>query len=295
MQDVDELIKFADEAMYSAKRSGSNTLKFYDTTNQTALTTRSQLRSGLGEALQQEQCLLYFQAQVDSRQRIVGAQALLRWQHPQHGLILPKQFISLAEDNGLIASFSQWVLDEACTQLKRWQDDPLTDSLTLSVNVSTRQFRHTDFVGQVQAALQRTGVDPAKLMLEVTENLMTDNVESVIGTIQVLKNLGVRITIDQFGTGFSSLSHLCRLPLDQVKIDRSFVRDIVSDASNAIAARTIIGLARNLDLGVVAVGVETEAQRDLLLEYDCRVFQGHLFSRPCLLKEFENEVITKHA
>jgi diguanylate cyclase (GGDEF)-like protein len=286
-QDVGELLKCADAAMYVAKNNGRNALAFFDPAMQAELEVRTELGNELRMALSQGQLLLHYQAQISSEYGPLGAEILLRWQHPQHGMVSPAQFIPLAEDNGLIVPIGQWVLAQACTQLKIWQSNPQACGLTLSVNVSARQFRQPDFVEQVRACLHSTGIDPSKLKLELTESLVLDNVESVIATMHALKALGVGFSMDDFGTGYSSLAYLKRLPLDQLKIDQSFVRDIVSDPSDAVIVKTIIGMAHNLGLEVIAEGVETEAQRSLLLSYDCRVFQGYLFSRPLPLAEFE--------
>jgi EAL domain-containing protein (putative c-di-GMP-specific phosphodiesterase class I) len=286
-QDVGELLKSADAAMYAAKNTGRNALAFFDPAMQATLETRTELGNELRVALQQGQLQLYYQAQINSEHGLVGAETLLRWQHPERGMVSPAQFIPLAEDNGLIVPIGQWVLEQACTQLKSWQNHPLASALPLSVNVSARQFRQSDFVEQVRQCLQRSGIDPGQLKLELTESLVLDNVESVIDTMYALKALGVRFSMDDFGTGYSSLSYLKRLPLDQLKIDQSFVRDIVTDPGDAVIVKTIIGMAHNLGLEVIAEGVETEAQRQLLLDYDCRMFQGYLFSRPLPLAEFE--------
>ena len=286
-QDVGELLKCADAAMYSAKNMGRNSLVFFDPAMQATLEARAQLAGELRAAVPQGQLQLYYQAQINHEGGVVGAETLLRWQHPQRGMVSPAQFIPLAEDNGLILPIGQWVLEQACEQLKHWQDQPLACALPVSVNVSARQFRQTDFVDLVRSALHSSGVDPAKLKLELTESLVLDNVEEVIGKMHALRALGVRFSMDDFGTGYSSLSYLKRLPLDQLKIDQSFVRDIVTDPGDAVIVKTIIGMAHNLGLEVIAEGVETEAQRSLLLNYDCRVFQGYLFSRPLPLGEFE--------
>ncbi|MBX9914773.1 MAG: EAL domain-containing protein [Pseudomonadaceae bacterium] len=286
-QDVGELLKCADAAMYAAKNTGRNALAFFDPAMQATLQARAELGNELREALQQGQLQLYYQAQINSEHGVVGAEILLRWPHPVRGMVSPAQFIPLAEDNGLIVPIGQWVLEQACAQLQAWQKHPLASTLPLSVNVSARQFRQPDFVEQVRQCLQRSGIDPAQLKLELTESLVLDNVESVIGTMHALKALGVRFSMDDFGTGYSSLSYLKRLPLDQLKIDQSFVRDIVTDPGDAVIVKTIIGMAHNLGLEVIAEGVETEAQRQLLLDYDCRMFQGYLFGRPLPLAEFE--------
>ncbi|MBX9756573.1 MAG: EAL domain-containing protein [Pseudomonadaceae bacterium] len=287
LQDVGELLKCADAAMYSAKNTGRNALVFFDPAMQATLEARAQLAGELRAALPQGQLQLYYQAQINREGCVVGAETLLRWQHPQRGMVSPAQFIPLAEDNGLILPIGQWVLEHACGQLKAWQTHPLASALPLSVNVSARQFRQADFVDVVRSALRSSGVDPARLKLELTESLVLDNVEAVIAKMHALRALGVRFSMDDFGTGYSSLSYLKRLPFDQLKIDQSFVRDIVTDSGDAVIVKTIIGMAHNLGLEVIAEGVETEAQRSLLLNYDCRVFQGYLFSRPLPLAEFE--------
>ena len=286
-QDVGELLKCADAAMYVAKNTGRNALAFFDPAMQAALEARTELADELRLALQQGQLQLHYQAQINSQYGPVGAETLLRWQHPERGMISPAQFIPLAEDNGLIVPIGQWVLEQACAQLKAWQNHPQARALPLSVNVSARQFRQPDFVDQVRACLHGSGIDPSKLKLELTESLVLENVESVIATMHAIKALGVGFSMDDFGTGYSSLSYLKRLPLDQLKIDQSFVRDIVTDPSDAVIVKTIIGMAHNLGLEVIAEGVETEAQRSLLIDYDCRVFQGYLFSRALPLAEFE--------
>jgi diguanylate cyclase (GGDEF)-like protein len=286
-QAVGTLLKSADTAMYAAKNTGRNAVAFFDPLMQAALEERTQLADELRMAFQQGQLQLYYQAQINSVHGLVGAETLLRWPHPERGMVSPAQFIPLAEDSGLIVAIGQWVLEQACAQLKAWQNNPLANALPLSVNVSARQFRQPDFVEQVRACLHRAGIDPSKLKLELTESLVLDNVESVIGTMHALKALGVGFSMDDFGTGYSSLSYLKRLPLDQLKIDQSFVRDIVTDPSDAVIVQTIIGMAHNLGLEVIAEGVETEAQRSLLLDYDCRMFQGYLFSKPLPLAEFE--------
>lgn len=286
-QDVGELLKCADAAMYAAKNTGRNALAFFDPAMQATLLARTELGNELRVALQRGQLQLYYQAQINSEHGLVGAETLLRWQHPERGMVSPAQFIPLAEDNGLIVPIGQWVLEQACAQLKSWQNHPLASALPLSVNVSARQFRQPDFVEQVRQCLQNSGIDPSQLKLELTESLVLDNVESVIDTMYALKALGVRFSMDDFGTGYSSLSYLKRLPLDQLKIDQSFVRDIVTDPGDAVIVKTIIGMAHNLGLEVIAEGVETEAQRQRLLDYDCRMFQGYLFSRPLPLAEFE--------
>jgi EAL domain-containing protein (putative c-di-GMP-specific phosphodiesterase class I) len=218
---------------------------------------------------------------------IIGAEALVRWLHPQRGLVPPAEFIGLAEDTGLIFVLGRWVLETACTQLARWATQPALADLTLAVNVSARQFHQHDFVQQVQAVLAQTGANPHRLKLELTESLLVTHVEDVIAKMTALKQLGVGFSLDDFGTGFSSLSYLKRLPLDQLKIDQGFVRDILLDANDAAIAKMVVALADTLGLSVIAEGVETEAQRDFLAGQGCHAYQGYLFSRPLPLIDFE--------
>jgi len=205
---------------------------------------------------------------------------LLRWRHPRRGLVPPTEFIPLAEENGLILPMGRWVLETACDQLVAWSGDPATRHLTVAVNISARQFRHPDFAREVLDILQRTGANPRRLKLELTESLLLDDLEDVIAKMSQVKIHGVGFALDDFGTGYSSLSYLKRLPLDQLKIDQSFVRDVLNDPNDATIARTIITLARSLDLAVIAEGVETRAQRDFLAGEGCHAFQGYLFGRP---------------
>ncbi|HYN77916.1 MAG TPA: EAL domain-containing protein [Lamprocystis sp. (in: g-proteobacteria)] len=277
---VDELLKRADLAMYQAKAAGRNTLRFYDPAMQAVLDARTALEAQLRQGLREGQFLLYYQPQVDCAGRLTGAEALLRWQHPQRGLVLPGQFIPLAEATGLILPLGHWVLETACTQLAVWAGRPETADLTLAVNVSPRQFRDPDFVGQVRVVLKHSGVDPRRLKLELTESLLLDDVPDTIAKMTALKALGLGFSLDDFGTGYSSLTYLKRLPLEQLKIDQSFVRDVLTDPNDAAIARTIIALAHSLGLAVIAEGVETAGQREFLLDNGCRAFQGYLFGRP---------------
>jgi diguanylate cyclase (GGDEF)-like protein/PAS domain S-box-containing protein len=284
---VDDLLKRADAAMYRAKAAGRNALRFYDPALQANLEARSKLETDLRRAISEQQLILYYQAQVDRSGRIIGAEALLRWRHPELGLIAPALFIPLAEDTGLILPIGRWVTQTACAQLKCWAAQESTMDLRLAVNVSARQFRQTGFISEIQQALQQHDANPARLKLELTESMVLEDVTDAIETINALKALGVGISMDDFGTGYSSLSYLKQLPLDQLKIDQSFIRDIATDASDAVIVRTIIGMAQNFKLQTVAEGVETEEQRQFLLGHHCDVFQGYLFSRPVPLAEFE--------
>ncbi|MFZ2541997.1 MAG: EAL domain-containing protein [Gallionella sp.] len=284
---IDELMKQADIAMYQAKKDGRNTLRFFDPKMQIAINDRSVLEAELRKALEQQQFQLYYQIQVDSSYRPLGAEALIRWLHPERGLVPPMQFIPLAEETGLILPIGQWVLETACAQIKAWQQEALTRDLVLAVNVSARQFRQTDFVAQVLATVQHHTVTPGLLKLELTESLLLEDIEGVIATMNALNEVGVQFSLDDFGTGYSSLQYLKRLPLDQLKIDQSFVRDIATDSNDKAIVQTIIAMAKSLNFDVIAEGVETEAQRQLLLDMGCTHFQGYLFGKPVPIAQFE--------
>jgi diguanylate cyclase (GGDEF)-like protein/PAS domain S-box-containing protein len=284
---IDEPLKRADLAMYQAKAAGRNTLRFFDPQMQAVVSARAALETGLREAVTQQQFVLYYQPQVVGKHAIVGAEALVRWLHPQRGLVPPAEFIGLAEDTGLIFALGHWVMETACTQLACWATQPSMADLTLAVNVSARQFHQHDFVQQVQAVLAQTGANPHRLKLELTESLLVTHVEDVIAKMTALKQLGVGFSLDDFGTGFSSLSYLKRLPLDQLKIDQGFVRDILLDANDAAISKMVVALADTLGLSVIAEGVETEAQRDFLAGQGCYAYQGYLCSRPLPLTDFE--------
>ncbi len=284
---VETLLKQADLALYQAKRAGRNCLRFFDPAMQSALDELSALEADLRNALKHGQLHLYYQAQFDNARRAIGAEALLRWQHPQRGLVAPNDFIPLAEETGLILPIGRWVLSTACAQIKAWSARAETRNLRLAVNVSARQFRQAGFVAEVQQVLAETGADPTRLKIELTESLVIDNVADTIARMQALKALGIAFSMDDFGTGFSSLSYLKRLPLDQLKIDRSFVADLASDPHDAAIVQTIITMGRTLGLHVIAEGVETEAQLERLDQYGCAAYQGFLFSRALPLAEFE--------
>jgi len=285
-QNLDDLLKQADTAMYVAKKAGRSTLRFFDPAMQETLEMRSRIEAGMRKALPKNEFMLYYQVQVDSNQRPIGAEALIRWKHPEQGLISPALFIPVAEDTGLILPLGKWVLQTACAQLKKWESSPLTSELSLAVNVSARQFRQQAFVKQVSEIIEQTSINPSRLKLELTESTVLDNVADTIAKMHALKQVGVRFSMDDFGTGYSSLAYLTQLPLDQLKIDQSFVRNIGTKSTDAMIVQTIIGMANNLEIEVIAEGVETDAQRDFLWEAGCRLYQGYLFGRPVPVKEF---------
>ena len=288
LSSVDDLMKQADLALYQAKAAGRNTMRFFDPDMQAIVSARALLDADLHEAVLKRQFVLHYQAQVDCSGRLLGAEALLRWMHPAQGMVFPGTFIGLAEDTGLIWPIGCWVLETACAQLATWAMRPETEDLSIAVNISARQLHHDGFVGHVLATLRRTGAKPQRLKLELTESLLVDDVESAIAKMTILKASGVAFSLDDFGTGFSSLSYLKRLPLDQLKIDQSFVRDVLTDANDASIAKIIVVLAESLGLSVIAEGVETEAQREFLGQNGCRAYQGYLFGRPMRLDDFEN-------
>lgn len=289
---MEELLKQADIAMYQAKRAGRNLLRFYDPEMQDNINTRAALEDDLRIALENRQFHLYYQIQVDNARNPVGAEVLIRWQHPVRGLISPAQFIPLAEETGQIRAIGQWVLASACAQLKKWEQSALTSSLALSVNVSAKQFHQADLVAQVRSAVHQNGINPALLTLELTETMLVSNIEDTIRVMNELNEIGVGISLDDFGTGYSSLQYLKRLPLHQLKIDQSFVRDIATNNSDKAIVSTIILMAQSLNLDVIAEGVETEGQKQILNNTGCSHFQGFLFSKPVPIDQFEN--LLKH-
>ncbi len=286
-ESIEELLKYADTAMYQAKTAGRNAIRFYDPVMQAALEARTELETELHDAVEKQQFRLHYQIQVDSLRRPLGAEVLLRWDHPGRGLVSPAQFIPLAEETGLIVPIGQWVLQAACAQLRLWQQDARTHDMTLAVNVSAKQFRQRDFVAGVQRILLEYDVKPSRLKLELTESTVLENVEDTISKMRELKMSGMQFSMDDFGTGYSSLQYLKRLPLNQIKIDQSFVRDIASDPNDAAIVQTIIAMSDALGLEVIAEGVETEAQLEFLGSHGCRAFQGYLFSEPVDLGRFE--------
>ncbi|ABM03509.1 diguanylate cyclase/phosphodiesterase with PAS/PAC and GAF sensor(s) [Psychromonas ingrahamii 37] len=284
---AEELLKQADIAMYQSKAQGGNTLRFFDQMMQKAIIARVDLQNELRQAIKQQQFQLYYQIQVDSNSQPLGAEVLISWQHPERGRISPRHFIPLAEDIGLILPIGQWVLETVCAQLKTWQEDPLTEDLVLAVNVSAKQLHQVDFVEQVIATLQRHSTNPARLKLELTESILLNNITDIIAKMKALNKIGIRFSLDDFGTGYSSLQYLKMLPLDELKIDQSFVRNIATDSSDRAIVHTIITIASSLDMNVIAEGVETNAQRLFLQKKGCLRYQGYLFSKPVPIKELE--------
>lgn len=287
-QSVTELLKQADLAMYQAKAAGRNTLKFYDPQMQANVTNRMDIELDLREALKKNEFLLHYQPQLNADGQCIGAEALLRWNSQTKGMIPPGNFIPLAEETRLILPIGEWVLKTACESLVRWEKMPEMADLQLAVNVSVHQFRLSNFVDQVLKMIESTGANPARLKLELTESLFVENVEDIITKMTELKEKGIAFSLDDFGTGYSSLSYLKRLPLDQPKIDQSFIRDVLIDSHDATIARSIITLGKNLGLEVIAEGVELLAQKEFLLHEGCHLYQGYYFSRPLPIDGLEN-------
>ena len=286
-ESVDTLLKRADLAMYQAKDAGRNAVRFFDPAMQHAVEMHAALEADLRRAIFNRELHLYYQIQVDSEQRPLGAEALVRWMHPKRGMVSPAQFIPVAEESSLILDIGHWVLDTACRQLAQWGRNEQTRDLELAINVSAQQFRLHGFVDVVAAALRAHQVDPSRLKLELTESVVLNDVADVVEKMHALKLLGVKLSLDDFGTGYSSLSYLKQLPLDQIKIDQSFVRDIATDPNDAVMVKTIIDMAQNFRLNVIAEGVETEAQLGFLRQNGCMAYQGYLFSKPVPVEEFE--------
>ncbi|MBK0391829.1 GGDEF and EAL domain-containing protein [Ramlibacter algicola] len=284
---VSELLKQADLAMYQAKRAGRNTVCFFDPEMQAVVSANAALSSDLRQAWRENQFRIDYQPQVGVDGQMIGVEALLRWLHPQRGMVPPDQFIPAAEETSLIIPIGRWVLDAACAQLAAWARRPDRRHLSIAVNVSVRQFRHPEFVDEVLQVIRQWDIQPNKLKLELTESLLADGIDVTIAKMGSLKDMGVALSLDDFGIGYSSLSYLKRLPLDQLKIDREFVKDILTDANDAAIAKTVIGLAQSLHLDVIAEGVETEEQRDFLEKQGCYSFQGYLFCKPLPIDELE--------
>jgi len=277
---MDEIISGADSAMYHAKNDGRNTYRFFDQELQNVLAERAALEQDMRTGLYTGEFYLMFQPQLDEHDRVIGAEALCRWKHPQKGMISPAVFIDIAEKSGFILQLGQWVLQQACQRLRSWGVDEKLAHLTLAVNVSAKQFHHPDFLPQTLALMEECQMNPAKLELELTESIFAQDIEQIAEKMHALKALGVCFSLDDFGTGYSSLNYLKRLPLDQLKIDQSFVRDVIANSFDASIVATMISLGESLGLKVLAEGVETESQHAFLRERGCRYFQGYLFAKP---------------
>lgn len=288
---MDDLMKQADLAMYRAKEVGRNALRFFDPDMQSAVLSRVALEKDLREAVLEKQFSLHYQALVSDSGRVTGAEVLARWNHPERGMVSPADFIALAEEIGVILPLGHWVLETACAQLAVWANQAGMEHLTVAVNVSAHQFQNPSFADQVLAVIQSTGANPQRLKLELTESFLVSNVEDTIAKMVLLKAQGIGFALDDFGTGYSSLAYLKRLPLDQLKIDRSFVRDVLTDPNDAAIAKTIVALAQSLGLGVIAEGVETQEQRDFLAASGCHAYQGFFFTRPLPVAEFEEYAV----
>ena len=284
---VDELLKQADIAMYQAKNDGRNGIRFFNPQMQTKITAHAKLENELKEAIELQQFQLYYQIQVNNDLNPIGCEALIRWVHPERGIIPPLDFIPLAEQNGSIRAIGRWVIDTACAQLKVWQHDRFTCDLTLSVNVSAKQFHQPDFISQITTAVERHKINPALLKLELTESLLLSDIEDTIAKMKTLAEINIQFSLDDFGTGYSSLQYLKKLPLYQLKIDKSFIDNIVADSDDQSIVRTIIVMAHSLGLQVIAEGVETQAQQQLLLTQGCTHYQGYLYSKPVPVEQFD--------
>lgn len=290
---ADDLIKHADIAMYQAKNAGRNRVQFFDPLLQQLMETRLSLESDLRRALSEQQLQLYYQPQYRHDGQPFGAEALIRWLHPVHGMISPADFIPIAEESAMIKEIGYWVLEAACRQLAAWSKNDKTRHLLLAINVSAHQFMMPHFLESVQTTIKTYGVDPSRLKLELTESVILSDLEDVIDKMQKLRIFGVKLSLDDFGTGYSSLSYLKRLPIDQIKIDQSFVRDIVTDPNDAVMVKNIIDIANNFKLDVIAEGVETEEQFNFLKKNGCLAFQGYLFGKPTPIAQFESRLASE--
>jgi diguanylate cyclase (GGDEF)-like protein len=284
--DIDDLLKYADIAMYQAKSSGRNAIRFFDPSMQREVEVRAALEKDLRQAIQDNQLLLHYQIQIDIDHRPIGAEALIRWLHPTKGMISPMQFIPVAEESTLIIDIGDWVLETACKQLAVWSKEEKTENLTLAVNVSSKQFKQIDFLSKIESLLSLYKIKRSQLKLELTESVVLNDIKEVVVKMYALKAMGISLSLDDFGTGYSSLSYLKQLPIDQIKIDQSFIRDMISDQNDAVMVRTIIDLAKNFQLNVIAEGVETEHQLEFLKKNGCTAYQGYYFSKPIAIEHF---------
>lgn len=284
---LDNLLTQADTSMYEAKKSGRNTLRFFDPAMQKALEERVELENALRQAINKQQFQLYYQLQVDNRGQPLGVEALIRWRHPDKGIISPVDFIPLAEETSLIEPIGQWVLETACLQIKAWENCPLRSQLTISVNVSAIQFIQHNFVDIVEKTVERVGIDRAKLKLELTESMVLNNVDDAIAKMNQLNAFGFALSLDDFGTGYSSLSYLKQLPFNEIKIDRSFIDRATTNSNDAFLVQIMISMGQKFGMEVVAEGVETGEQFELLESLNCKTFQGYLFGKPMPSSELE--------
>ena len=289
-EDIQTILKRSDLAMYDAKKAGRGTLRFFDPAMQLELENRTKLESDLRLAMAEDQFVLHYQKRVSSTGQVTGAEALLRWMHPERGVVPPAQFIRLAEEVGLIVPIGQWVLREACRQLKAWESASETCGLVISVNVSAREFEREDFVDSVNQILLDTKADASLLELEITESMLLENVEELIGKMYALRKLGISFALDDFGTGYSSLSYLKKLPLHKLKIDQGFIKDLETDKNDEAIVRTIIQIGKTLGLEIIAEGVESNSQSNMLMKHGCHNFQGYLFGKPVPIDRFESEL-----
>jgi diguanylate cyclase (GGDEF)-like protein/PAS domain S-box-containing protein len=284
---VDELLMRADTAMYQAKYEGRNTFKFFESNMLTNIEKRASIEEDLRFAVERDEFALYLQLQVDENEKAVAAEALIRWIHPSRGLVLPDEFIPVAESSGAMAKIGSWVLRKACAYLVNWESDPEKCLLQIAVNVSYSQFKQSNFVENVLDIIKETKANPKRLKIEFTESLVLDNIDDGIKKINQLRDAGIGLSLDDFGTGYSSLSYLKKLPINQLKIDRSFIRDIMHDINDEVIVRTIIAMANSMDLDVVAEGVETREQFEKLKKHSGLKYQGYLFGRPLPFNLFE--------
>jgi diguanylate cyclase (GGDEF)-like protein len=285
-EEIADAVKRADLAMFQAKSGGRNAIRAYRS-QESEIPNAMFLERDLPDAIAKDQLVLHYQPQVDRHGVVIGCEALVRWNHPTFGVLLPDNFIPLAEQSGLIFALGRWVINHACQQIKSWSNMPQSARLTIAVNVSAREFRHPQFIKQVLEAIAQADIEPQRLELELTESMLIEDLEDTINKMALLRSHGIRFSLDDFGTGYSSLSYLRRLPLSQLKIDKSFVCDISTDGNGAAIAATIVALARSLGLTSVAEGVETSMQRNFLTQQGCDYCQGYLFSAPLDLAAFE--------
>ena len=291
---IDELINHADMAMYKAKSLGRNKVWFFDIHLQRSVENRAEIEKDIRLAITNNEFELYYQIQVNSENLPIGAEALLRWNHPKHGMIPPLDFIPIAEETSLINDLGEWVLNAACEQLVLWQLNEKTRHLIIAVNISAVQFRESDFVEMVKSQIDKHHINPFNLQLELTESVALEKLELVVEKMLKLKEIGISLSLDDFGTGYSSLSYLKQLPFNQIKIDRQFISNIAADRGDVVMVKTIIGLAKSFKMGAIAEGVETDQQLAFLKQYGCKFYQGYLFAKPLPVKEFEDLVEFKY-